>query len=798
MTRSTVPIAARSKIRPVCLAVALALQSLPAPAQDSSGGEEPHPLDWVNMDEVPPALVTPRCIHCDGRYIDPLDGADRTVSPDESDIDARSTSSELRENTVDFSGGVEVTQGYRRLRADTAKLNREEHSADLEGNIMLREPGLLLLGDKAHIQSQSGEADITNAEYVLHREHMHGNADLLQRDSEGLLHIHDGRITYCAPGNNDWFLHAKDIKLDIEEGLGTARDARIEVRGVPVFYSPWMQFPLDNRRRTGFLWPEFGSDTKGGVDISVPFYFNLAPNYDLLYAPRYIEQRGLSHEATARYLNPLVGAWQVGGAWMSDDSQYASDYPSADSHDRWLGIVRQNGLFNQRWRSRIDYSKASDVNYMKDLDNSSLDSRRRTALLQLGSLDYLGDKWLVAMDVQQFQSLADDISNDYKKLPQITANYRPDGTPFEISPILLTQYSIFESDDNRVTGSRIYSEAGAGFPMQWSYGFLTPTVKYRYLTYDLNDHPRFPDNNPETGAAMAKIDSGLYFDRHTSFGDKAMLQTLEPRLFYLYSQYKDQTDQPDFDSAELTFTYNQLFRETRFSGRDRIDDANQVSMGLTTRLIDEEDGREKFNASIGQIFYLRDRKVRLAPTAEPLDESGSEIAGELGFFPAQSFSLRTSLVWDPYEDRMNSGNFIASYLPGDGRIFNVGYSYRRPLSTLNPDQPETSQANLSTYLPLDRNWRLFGALNYSLEANTSVEDMFGVEYDSCCWKVRLLYLRYYDTKNKPGLIPDFNDPNLQREKSFQVQIVLKGMGGFGNRASGIMRDMIRGFTDSDY
>ncbi len=795
MSRSTAAHSVNGKIKPLYLAVALATQAFPALAQESIAPT--HTRDWVPAEAVPEALRDKRCAQCDGSYLDPLREEDRSQSPERADIHARTTSSEVRDETVEFTGGVEVSQGYRRLRADRAKFEREHRSGDLEGNIVLREPGLLLEGDSAHIESQSGEASLSNSRFVLHEQHMRGSADLLERDNEGILHVHNGRITYCAPTDNDWAIRASELILDTEEGLATAYHARLEVADIPVFYSPWMQFPIDDRRRTGFLWPDFGSDSKGGLDISVPVYFNLAPNYDLLYAPRYIEERGVSHEATARYMHPLVGKWLVGGAYMADDKRYENDFPDENSHDRWLTMVRQDGLFNDnRLRSRIDYSKASDVNYMKDLDSSSLDSRRQTALLQLGSLDYLGDDWLVNLEAQQFQSLADDISNDYKKLPQLTVNYRPDGTPFEFDPILLAQYSNFDSNDDRVTGTRLYSEAGATYPMQWSYGFLRPTAKYRYVAYDLSDNQNFPDDRPEAGAPMVNIDSGLYFDRSTNLAGKGMLQTLEPRLYYLYSEYQDQSDQPDFDSAELTFTYNQLFRETRFSGHDRIDDANQLSVGLSSRFIDEEDGREEFYVSFGQIFYFRDREVRLGRAQPAIDTGGSELAGELGFFPNERFSVRGSAVWDPYNDQMNSSNMIASYLSGDGRIFNVGYNYRRPLTTVNEEQNDTEQVHFSSYLPMGHNWRLFGAINYSLEANTSVEDMFGVEYDSCCWRVRLLYLRYYD--NESTQVTDFNDPQLEREKSIQFQFILKGMGGFGSRASGLMRDMIRGFVDSEY
>ena len=218
-------------------------------------------------------------------------------------------------------------------------------------------------------------------------------------------------------------------------------------------------------------------------------------------------------------------------------------------------------------------------------------------------------------------------------------------------------------------------------------------------------------------------------------------------------------------------------------------------MGITTRFIDETDGREEFNVSLGQIFYFKDREVRLNPNDPPLETGGSEVAGELAFFPNERLSLRTSLVWDPYTDKMNSGNFFTSYKRDNGSLYNVGYTYRRPLTTVDTTQPPTEQIHFSFFTPVSLNWSLFAAVNYSVEANESVEDMFGVEYDTCCWKVRLLHLRYFD--NASGENPDFDDPLLEREDSTQIQIVLKGMGGFGSRASSIMKDMIRGFTDSE-
>lgn len=766
----------------------------PEPAISELQAAGPH-LDWVPANVIPEHERDPECISCGGRYVDPLAGVAKGQSPDEAHIDAAAKSTSIQGDEVILTGGVEVEQGYRQLHGDNALIDREKRSATITGNITLREPGVLMHGERAEIFSKTGEATVENGEFVFHERHMRGTADMLERDSEGLIHIHEGTFTYCAPGENDWAIRADNMKLDLDEGLGVARGARIDVGGVPVFYSPWMQFPLDDRRRTGFLWPDFGNDSSGGLDIAAPIYFNLAPNYDALYSPRYIEERGVNHEVKLRYLNPLVGQWSVGGAYMWDDDRYKDQVPDESSPDRWLGVVKQNGLFEKRWRSRVDYSKASDVDYFRDLETSSLDTQRKTSLLQLASLDYLGDNWLLGLDLQQFQSLADDINDDYKKLPQFTGQYRGRGTPFELEPVFLAQYSNFDSDEDRVTGQRVYAEAGATYPMLWTYGFLKPTAKYRQLNYDLSESAFYQEDSPSAGAALASLDGGLVFERNFNFAGQGMIQTLEPRLYYLYSEYEEQQDQPDFDSAELTFTYNQLFRETRFSGRDRLDDANQFSVGLTSEFIEDGTGKRLFSASLGQIFYLRDRKVRLLPVDEPLDQSSSEIAGELTFTPNDHIQLRSNLIWDPHSGNMNSGHVLASYSPNDGTIFNVGYSYRRPLTTVYT-QPVTEEASFSAYFPLDDNWRFFASIDYSLEANTSVEDMAGLEYDNCCWTVRLLHLRYYD--NVTGENPDFNDPDLEREHSTQIQIVLKGMGGFGNRITSIMEDMIRGYKEREY
>ena len=356
----------------------------------STAETPPFALDWVPLEAVPESLQGRQCLNCKGAYIDPLAQESTSAPLEKENIRALANSTQMQGNEIIMTGEANAVQGYRHMRSDEVLINRTDESSILTGNITLREPNLLLLGDSAEVYSKTGEAVVHNSQFVFHREHMRGTADILERDFDGLIHVHNGTLTYCPPGENDWVVLAKDMEFNLEEGLATLHHATVEVEGVPVFYSPWLRLPLDDRRRTGVLWPDFGNDSSGGLDISAPLYINLAPNYDALYAPRYIEERGLNNELQLRYLNPLFGQWLVGGAYIENDKKYSDQTSAQGSSDRWLGVVKQNGLFQQRWQSRVDYSKASDVDYMKDLETSSIDAQRRTSLLQMASLDLSG------------------------------------------------------------------------------------------------------------------------------------------------------------------------------------------------------------------------------------------------------------------------------------------------------------------------------------------------------------------------------------------------------------------------
>jgi LPS-assembly protein len=745
--------------------------------------------DWQPLAIVPKAEADLRCRQCSGKFIDPLASVNIDVPPTEADLEVSADDSEVTEGTLFFSGNVRVQQGYRFVTADEVQIDRQNETAVASGQVTLREPGIVLTGAKIRYDSISERADLTDAQYVLHTRQLSGTAQELTRQANGDIDITEGAMTFCAPDDPSWVLQASEITIDPDRGEGQAWGAKLRVAGVPVFYLPWVRFPVDSRRKTGLLFPDLGSDSRGGIDMTQPIYFNLAPNYDALYRPRHIEERGLLHQAQGRWLSESIGYWEAAGGWIGDDSKYQDDNPNIDS-DRWLIHTEHKGQFGAAWRTKINFNRVSDPEYVKDIENNRLSAQRQTALQQLGRIDWLGETWQVRVDVEQFQSLADDIRNDYQKMPQITASYRGGQEWLGVEPIFTTQLSHFESDSVRVTGQRLYTEAGLTMPQRWVSGFFTPTVKYRSVSYELDDFPLLDETSPDAGAMMASLDGGLIFERQTTLGGASMTQTLEPRAYYLYSEYEQQTGHPDFDSAELTFSYNQLYRDTRFSGHDRIDDANQLSLGVTTRFINNKTGNETLSASVGQIYYLRDREVRLNPFDPDLGEHTSAIAAELIWSPSSKWQLRSSLLYDTNQNTFDAAYAQASFKPAAHAIFNVGYTLREPPPSL-VDRPVTEQATASLYFPINDTWSVFGAYEYSLEASEVVESMAGFEYDDCCWRVRLLYMRYVDTL--VGDIVDFNDPNLERESSFQIQVVLKGMGGFGGRVDELLSDMIRGF-----
>ncbi|WP_279247394.1 LPS-assembly protein LptD [Candidatus Litorirhabdus singularis] len=787
-------------------APALAAQTMPvdcepntascgAAAPTSSAQMQPDTLDWVAYQLLPENQKQARAMHCGGAYVDPLAAVDTSIDPSTQEILGSADSSELQGNLVRLEGDVSLNQGYRQLRSDRAEYDRSNGTGTMNGNVEFREPGALLRGESAWVDTNTGEARLDNGHFLMHEQHGRGSAEQIYRRADEIIELESAAYSYCPPSAEFWSLISKELELDTEAGTGTARSARLELKGTPVFYFPYLQFPIDDRRKSGFLWPEFGRDSSGGVDFAVPYYLNLAPNYDLLLTPRLIADRGAQAEVQARYLGTWLGLWDFGVSYIDGDKRYKDENPGT-SGDRWLGSIDQRGLVNDRWRSEIDYTEISDIDYLADIGTSSLDVRQNTHLDQLARMNYLGDNWEAEIRFQQFQTIDKDIVNKpYKKLPEIALDHVRRQKDFSPNVLFKSRLTAFDHQTLQ-TGERLFNEAGVNYPMSWIWGNLTPTIKYRHINYNLdkqflNDGE---DNNPSVGAPLASIDGSLFFERDMDWGGKRFLHTLEPQVFYLWADYEEQDDLPNFDTRELTFSYGQLFRDTRFAGYDRIDDANQVSVGITTRLIDQETGNQTLRASIGQIHYFDDRLVNDGTPEIDNMEGSSSIAAQFGMEPTNALSFDSSWLFNTNTNELDQTNARVSYMAPKGRIFNLGYSFRRANDTgvVNANQ-DISQVDFSTYLPIADNWGVFFQALYDLDEKDSINDIFGIEYNDCCWRLRLVHQRSLNQVSGSTVVGS----DVETKQATYVEFQLKGLGGVGTRVTKVLEEFIRGYESED-
>ena len=744
-------------------------------------------FNWIPLVRVADADRNSRCLKCKGQYQDPLAEVDRSVSPNELDLEVSAGDSDITDSMFLFSGDVRVTQGYRTVKAQEVYIDRVEQTLVAKGPVELREPGIAMYGDDINYNSLNEQTALKNAEFVMFEQQLYGIAESVVRDRNGALDIEDGEFTFCAPTDPSWQVTAENLRIDPDNNSGEAWGARIDIKGVPVAYLPWIQFPLGDQRKTGLLFPDVSSDTRGGLDVTVPLYLNLAPNYDATYSPRLIQDRGLLHQINARRLSEATGFWDVSGGFLNEDD--LSSTP--EKQDRWLVNINQSSDPTARLRTSIDFSKVSDNEYLRDLENNTLSAQRQTALLQRARIDWLAENWVLGIEAQQFQNITEDITDNYKRLPQITALWRGHRKLGQFEPILKLQAANFDTDLEAVDGQRFFHEVGLRLPIARDYGFLNTTLLHRGINYRLKSPESDQTVNASVASSVLSVDGGLEFERSTQVLGRSFIQTLEPRARYLYASYDNHEGIPDFDSAELTFSYRQLFRTTRFSGFDRLADADQLSLGVTSRLVDAKTGIEHVTASFGQVVNFRDQRVRLKQSDAALTDKGSALAFALDLRASERWTLHGNLLFDGYDQKLDAANVRVSYRPRDNALINVGYTLREPPPSF-ATRPVTEQVNTSAYIPLNENWSAFGAIRYSLEIGSSVEDMIGVEYDGCCWRVRLIYMSYLDALREADVF--IAEPELTRDRAFQFQFILKGLGGFGGRVDNLMQDMIRGFN----
>ena len=776
--------------------------------------------DWVSKSQLEDVSLCKT--GCDGAHIAPSpDWEDAGKDPDTAPLRASSNNSNLQGSTATLSGDVELSQGHRRLKTDRAVLDRDNNQLIVEGNIEIREPGLLIRADKGRINTEDNLGHFEQALFLQHDSGFRGHARFIERASASTFDLEQGSITQCTPEDEAWIINASDIHLDNEEGWGSAKHARININDVPVFYTPYMTFPIDDRRKTGLLFPTLAQSNKNGFEISAPIYLNLAADYDATFTPRFIEKRGTMYEGELRQINRF-GSWVISGAKLKDD-QYEetsgaddpidtdlNDLPGKKSdipprEDRWVGRVTHNGRIGPI-TTKVDYNKVSDEDFFDDLTPDSLELKRSDHLIQSASLGYRNDNWQAELIAQEYQTIDDLLSSQYQFMPRLTIEKNSTGANFSPEWVFEAEFTDFKHDESIddggrfVTGERTFAEAGVSYPMRWAPGFIIPTVKVRSVSYDLASFETDADQTPSATTPLATLDMGLIFERETLFADSKYLQTLEPRLYYFYSDYEEQGDNPTFDAKALKFSYSQLFRDTRFTGHDRLDDANQVSVGITSRFINDTQGREVLSMSLGQIFYFSDRRVQLNTNTADEVASNSQIASEVQYQPTDKLWLTNTLLWDSRQDYLQEGGLGMHYQTSNNSLYNLGYRFNREAaSNLGFGKRHVSQTDASIVLPINERWSTFARYRYDIEENRAIDDMVGLQYEDCCWMVRVLYQRGLKDEYVEIIEDDELTSNIvvERDYAFIVEFELKGLGSLGNKARNLLKENILGYEDLD-
>jgi len=680
------------------------------------------------------------------------------ITDDKTRISADKTSG-TRAKLV-LKGKVMVKSKDQTLRADKVIYNEKAQRVDTSGNITLITKDTVIKGTSGHKILNKNKAQINNAEFYSVSRNARGKAKQANIDNANQTRFKNVQYTTCKKTKQVWVLSASTLLLDKNKGIGVAKNVIVKIGPVPVLYLPRISFPIDDRRKSGFLAPSLGYSKRTGADIRTPYYWNIAPNRDAVITPRHINDRGFQLGGEYRFLTSNSKG-KIGFEYLPNDEIYRDD--------RYSFTYKQSARLSRYWTTNIDLNTASDPDYFVDL-GSSLASSSSTQLERRIDFSYTRTHWSVLTRFQNYQPLT-GVSESYQRLPQVLLNGNfPMGN--RLTYHIRAEAVQFDHDLNLVTGTRVDINPALSYKLFNQPGyFLTSKIGVRYTQYEL-DNTTGP-TSIERSLPIFSLDGGLYADRYFKWRGKPYLQTLEPRLYYLNVSREDQSNIPIFDTSLLDFDTNQLFRENRFSGADRQGDANQITLALTTRFISESTGIEKFSATLGQIVYFENRLVTLPGGTAQISKNSDAVA-EFTWRPTTYQLLRLSTQWDPQSTRTRVTLLGYQYKPNKRHLINVAYRFR---------ENSIEQTDFSTRWKIARNWNFVGRWNYSIRDKTTVEGLAGLEYSSCCWALRLVARNY------------IRGINAEKENSIQLQIVLKGLSRIGDNIGTLLKQSIDGYDD---
>ena len=667
--------------------------------------------------------------------------------------------SQNNNDLVRFSGQVEFNRAGQKIQADELIIDNLAEQLHANGRVIFEDANFRLQTEALTLDQKDQSARFDAAKFELPGQHAHGTAGEIIKIDESRSQFHDILYTSCDPDDRDWHLTASQLNIDEDSGRGTAKNATLYFQDIPFLYLPYIMFPIDDRRMSGMLTPLISySDTRGG-SLAVPIYWNIAPNTDATITPAWYSKRGLQWNSENRYLLRNHEG-QVDLSYLDDDLSNSTRWLKKWQHRANLGLgIKANFLLQE----------VSDESYFSDFESLTSERDDIDYLERHITISHSSESWQTNLLWQDYQTIDQNIAipdQPYQRLPRLTLNslFKPfdNGLQFD----LRNEWVEFERDSS-VTGSRLHIAPSIAWSKSNSWYFFKPKLQYALTEYRLdNNSPN--ENSISRSIPTLSLDSGLIFERVFS-AKRGLIQTLEPRLFYLNTPFEDQSIIPDFDTALLSESYNNLFKTNRFSGFDRIGDADQVTLGISSRIISTNSGAELFNIALGQIHYQQDRRVSLDNTTDFSPKSN--LIAQMSMTPSENWKITSKLVRQPDSKNLSEKNLSINYQK-HGFAANIEYFFT--------DQ-ELEQSLLSAAYPLNDRWTIVAKYHQSLLFDEPVENLFGLSYESCCWGFKILASQTSD-KNF-----------IETDQAIYFEMTFKGLSQVGQDIDTRLTNSISGY-----
>lgn len=719
----------------------------------------------------------------------------RQLAPGETFIEARSMTGKQDVEMV-AEGDVVLSRDDVTLRADRVTYRELQDEAEAEGNVRVNQGSdLEVRGPRARVLLGAQTGEFETPEYRISREGKAvpgepaqsvsggGRADMLYFEGENQYRLANATWSSCPAPDPDWYLKASEMKLDYDREVGEAKHTTIVFKDVPIAYVPWAHFPLADRRQSGFLAPSFGTSNKTGLDIATPYYFNLAPNYDATFTPRVMGRRGVQLGGEFRYLTESYGGTSR-LEWLPEDA--------VTGGARAAGSIQHLQTFFPGFTGSLNLNGVSDSQYFEDL-STRLSNVSKANLVREGTLRYAADDWWsVTGRMQSYQTLSG--TKPYRRLPQLLLNAARPDMPLGSTVSFAGEYTQFEHpDDDRPQGNRLILYPQVAMPITTSYFNITPKLGVHYTRYEM-DQPVSPGENSFSRALpIASVDSSMVFERDVNWGGRDYIQTLEPRLFYVYVPYESQSPlkYPIFDTAYYDFNFAQIFSENIFSGGDRIANANQLTAALTSRLIDAGTGAEKMKVAVGQRYYFVDQRVLLHSTDVARTGKRADIVAAFGGEVATKTTLDTGWQYNPNDGNTERFSVDLRWQPEVAKALGVAWRYKRNPENADPDNPTGYRdLDITGQWPLGGRWYAVGRFNRSLLEHRTTEAIAGLEYNGGCWVLRTALHRFATRRSENSTTND----NAGSTTAFFVQLEFNGLTSLGSSPVSLLRRSVPGYS----